>query len=173
MKPIFEAGPLISACKYTVQDRPVIEVLTSLLPITIPAAVYQEVVMAGSRYPDAAVARQQVEKGRITVETPQPNTDLSALLSLYRLGKGETEAIVLTAEKMVQETAVSLIVDDILAYVVCDRVKVNKLLFLDFLVMLTQEGAMREEEALDIVRNVQSRYPQPFVAHTVHMLTKG
>lgn len=172
MKPIFEAGRLISACKAIVKDRAGIDLLTSVVPITIPAAVYQEVVLAGSRYSDAAVARQQIEQGRVAVEAPQPNPDLSSVLSLYRLGRGETEAIMLTAEKMTQEPSTVLVVDDILAYVVCDRVKVNRRLFLDFFMLLTEEGRMQGEEAIDIVRSVQSRYPQSFVAHTVRLLTK-
>ena len=172
IKPIFEAGPLISACKCAVGNRVVIDFLIPLVSITIPTAVYQEVAVAGSRYPDAAVARQRVDAGSITVETPQPNPDLAAVLALYRLGQGETEAILLTAEKMAQGTTVMLVVDDILAYVVCDRAKVNKLLFLDFLVMLTREGLLGAEEATDIVQSVQNRYPGPFVAHTLQMLAK-
>lgn len=172
IKPIFEAGPLISACKCAVRDQVVIDFLTPLVSITIPTAVYQEVVVAGSRYPDAAVAQQRVNAGNITVETPQPNPDLTAVLALYGLGRGETEAILLTAEKMAQGVAVTLVVDDILAYVVCDRVKVNKMLFLDFLVMLTREGLLGIEEATSIVQSVQSRYPGPFVAHTLRMLAK-
>lgn len=148
-----------------------IDFLAPLTPITIPTAVYQEVVVAGSRYPDAAVAQQQVTAGNITVEAPQPNPDLTAILALYRLGKGETEAILLTAEKMAQEESIILVVDDILAYVVADRVKVNKVLFLDFLVILTREGLVGVEEATDIVQSVQSRYPRPFVAHTLQTLT--
>ena len=172
MKPIFEAGPLISACKASVQDRPVIDMLTAVLPITIPSAVYREVVVAGSRYPDAAVARQQVEHGGLTIEAPQPNENLSAILTFYRLGNGETEAIILAAEKMIQEARTTLVVDDILAYVVCDRVKVKKILFWDFLIMLTKDELLRAEEARAIVQSVQSRYPQPFVAHTLHLLTQ-
>ena len=92
-------------------NRVVIDFLIPLVSITIPTAVYQEVVVAGSRYPDAAVARQRVEAGSITVETSQPNPDLAAVLALYRLGQGETEAILLIAEKMAQGTTVTLVVE--------------------------------------------------------------
>ena len=55
---------------------------------------------------------------------------------------------------------------------VCDRVKVNKVLFLDFLVMLTREELLGAGEATDIIQSVQNRYPGPFVAHTLRMLAK-
>lgn len=172
IEPIFEAGPLISSCKYAVENRKVIDFLTPLVSIMIPAAVHQEVVIAGSRYPDAAVAQQRVNVGSITVETPQLNPDLAMSLSLYELGKGETEAILLTAEKMVQSASIVLVVDDILAYVVCDRMKINKVLFLDFLLMLTEERMLDIKATADIVRAVRSRYPKSFVDHTLHILAK-
>lgn len=149
-----------------------IDLLIPVVSITLPTAAYQEVVVAGARYPDAAVARQRVEAGSIRVETPQPNADLATVLALYNLGRGETEAIVLTAEKMAQGADVTLVVDDILAYMVCDRLKINKVLFLDLLVLLARQSLLRIEEITDIVQSVRSRYPGPFVAHTLQMLTQ-
>jgi predicted nucleic acid-binding protein len=172
LEPIFDAGPLITACKCIVGNKAVIDFLIPIVPITLPTAVYQEVVVAGSRYPDAAVARQRVDAGSIRVETPQFNPDLVADLAFYNLGKGETEAILLTAEKRARGADATLVVDDILAYVVCDRMKINKVLFLDFLVLLTREGLMAGEVVTDIVQSVRSRYPGPFVAHTLGMLAK-
>jgi predicted nucleic acid-binding protein len=150
----------------------VIDLLIPVVSITLPTAAYQEVVVAGARYPDAAVVRQRVEAGSLRVETPQPHADLATVLALYNLGRGETEAIVLTAEKTAQGADVTLVVDDILAYMVCDRLKISKVLFLDLLVRLTRQGLLGAEETTDIVQSVRSRYPGPFVAHTLQMLTQ-
>jgi hypothetical protein len=61
----------------------VIDLLIPVVSITLPPAAYQEVVVAGTRYPDAAVAGQRVEAGNIRVETLQPNADLATVLALY------------------------------------------------------------------------------------------
>lgn len=169
---IFDAGPLISACRSAVGNRAVIDLLLPQVSIIVPTAVYQEVIVAGARYPDAAVAQQRVDAGLIMVQAPRPNSDLAAVLGLYNLGKGETEAIALATEKMGQSQAITLTVDDTLAYMVCDRLKVNKVLFLDLLVRLVQEGLMKSEEATDIIQSVSSRYPRSFVAHTLWMLAQ-
>jgi hypothetical protein len=63
-------------------------------------------------------------------------------------------------------------VDDILAYMVCDRLKINKVLFLDLLVLLTRQNLLGVKETTDIVQSVRSRYPGPFVAHTLQLLTQ-
>ena len=170
MKPIFEAGPLITACKFNVGGTVVIDYLTHLVPITITTAVQQEVVVAGAHYPDAAVAKNRISDGEIEVKSPVANLDLSSVLAMYGLGSGESEAIRLASQEMAHDPTTLLVVDDVLAYMVCDRLKINKLLFLDFLVALVDEALLKVASAKAIVQTVRVRYPKGFVDHTLHLL---
>jgi predicted nucleic acid-binding protein len=172
MKPILEAGPLITACKFDVGGTIVIDYLTPVVSITTTTAVRQEVVVAGSHYPDAAVAKARIDAGEITVRSPVSDPDLSSVLAMYGLGLGESEAILLASQEIARDPTTVLVVDDVLAYVVCDRLKVNKLLFLDFLVALVDETLLKVADAKAIVQAVQTRYPKSFVGHTLHMLAR-
>jgi len=170
VKGVFDAGPLITACKSEVNGKAVIDYLAPVTPIAVAPSVQREVTAAGSRYPDAAVANARIRAGKIAVESPVPNPELASVLALYGLGAGECESVLLASHKATLDPTTALVVDDVLAYVVCDRLKVNKLLFLDFLVALAQEGLLSVADARAIARAVQRRYPKGFVDHTLRML---
>ena len=56
-KLIFDAGPLITACRFVAAGQIVIDHLLAACDITIASSVRDEVVVAGKRYPDAKIAQ--------------------------------------------------------------------------------------------------------------------
>ena len=77
-------------------------------------------------------------------------------LSDYNLGRGEKEAIRVCLEKKGKISY--LITDDRLTYVVCDRMKIPKVFFLDLVIEIVKQGEIEREFAEKIIRVVSSRY---------------
>ena len=163
---VFDAGPLITSCKFSVRGRLVLDFVLDGCSVTIPSAVGGEVMRAPTKFEDAREARQRVDTGKIQVAMPQPDPSMQAILDLYGLGEGEEQSILL----MHQQEFTSLIVDDHLAYLVADRLRVSKRFFLDLIVCLQQAGQLNVTDARAIVHAVQPRYPPAFVEHTFRML---
>ena len=166
MKVVFDAGPLITSCKFTVRGRLILDFVLDGGFVAIPTAVYDEVMRAPMRFADAREARQRVDAGKIQVVAPQLDPSIQTILNLYRLGDGEQQAILL----MRQQDYTALIVDDHLAYLVADRLHVSKRFFLDLIVGLQQAGQLDITDAKAIVAAVRPRYPPAFVEHTLRML---
>ncbi|MBM3134343.1 MAG: hypothetical protein FJZ89_03465 [Chloroflexi bacterium] len=68
---------------------------------------------------------------------------------------------------------ISLITDDRLAYIVSDRMRVQKLLLLDLVVELVASRLMSSALAEEIVRATEPRYSGGFIAHTLKILERG
>jgi predicted nucleic acid-binding protein len=167
-KLIFDAGPLITSCKFSVAGQLVIDHLLLHCEITIAASVRDEVVVAGNRYADAKAARQRINKGQIAVLSPSPTSALEMLITPYNLGDGERESIFL-ATAMSEAT---LVIDDHLAYLVSDRLGQRKRFLLDILADLVVAKNLDKQLAIDMVQAIRSRYPTAFVEHTLLLLRR-
>jgi hypothetical protein len=82
-KLIFDAGPLITSCKFNAASRLVIDYLLDYSEIVVAESVRDEVVIAGARYTDAQAAQQRLEQGQIVALAPPSAPDLEALLAPY------------------------------------------------------------------------------------------
>jgi hypothetical protein len=69
---IFDAGPLITSCKFSVRGRLVLDFVLDGCSVTIPSAVCDEVMRAPARFEDAREAKQRVDKGKLQVAMPDP-----------------------------------------------------------------------------------------------------
>jgi hypothetical protein len=173
MKPqfVFDAGPLITSCKFNVKGRVVIDLFLDVCDIVIAPSVRNEVVIAGVRYADAKVAKDRLEDQKIRVAEPATDNALDAILALYDFGSGERESMLLVSES--KESQFVLVVDDHLAYLACDRLQIPKCFLLDLVVRFCREKRIDTLTGRDIITTIASRYPHPFVQHTLLMLDRG
>ena len=167
---IFDAGPLITACKFSVADQLVIDHLLNHCQITIATSVRDEVVVAGKRYPDAQAAQKRIDDGRVAVLSPLPNPSLETLIAPYNLGYGEQDSIRLVGHVALQNAI--LVVDDHLAYLVSDRLGQQKSFLLDVIANLAAMERLDRSLAEDMVKSIQTRYPPAFVKHTMFLLRR-
>lgn len=165
---VFDAGPLITVCRFRVSDQPVIDHILNCCRVTIATSVHDEVVVAGAHYPDARMAQQRIEEDRIAVLSPSRNPDLEMIIGIYGLGNGERDTLLLADRADLQDPGV--VIDDHLAYLVSDRLGKRKRFLLDVIVDLVKTGRMPDKLATDIVEAIRSRYPPAFVKHTMLIL---
>lgn len=168
-KLIFDAGPLITVCKFRAGDRLIVDHISDHCQIVVAESVRVEVVAAGVRYPDAQVAQQRIDGGQIVVMSPPPSPDLEALIAPYGLGDGERDSILLAKRPGLEA---GLVIDDHLAYLVSDRLKCQKRFLLDTLVDLLEAGNLNKGLAVEMVQAIRSRYPPAFVEHTLLLLQR-
>jgi len=162
---IFDAGPLITTCKFSVADKLVIDYLLERCQITVTASVRDEVVLAGNRYPDASAARQRIDAGKIAVVPPPSDPAIRMLIAPYGLGAGEMDCIQLAGHSDWKDA--TLVVDDHLAYLVSDRLGQRKRFLLDVIADLVRANKMADSLAVSMVGAIRSRYPLAFVEHTL------
>jgi hypothetical protein len=167
---IFDAGPLITACKFSVAGRLIIDYILDYCRITVPASVRDEVVIAGASYPDADAARGRIAREQIAVLVPISDPDVDPLIAPYNLGDGERDSILLTGHADLSEAM--LVIDDHLAYLVCDRLGRRKRFLLDAIVDLVDGGRLDRDLAREIVEAIRTRYPPAFVEHTMLLLRR-
>jgi hypothetical protein len=167
---IFDAGPLITICKFNVAGRLVVDHILDHCEVTIAASVRDEVVIAGNRYPDAQAARQRIDKGQIAVLSPPSDPALEALVAPYGLGDGEWDTILLAGHTALQEA--TLVIDDHLAYLVSDRLGRRKRFLLDVIADLASVGILDKGLATNMVQAIRIRYPVAFVEHTLLLLKR-
>lgn len=67
---VFDAGPLITSCKFEVDGQLVIDYILSGNQINIAETVRDEVVVAGSRFKDAREAGKRILNSEIKVLKP-------------------------------------------------------------------------------------------------------
>ena len=128
---------MITACKFHAEGQLVIDHILACCQVVIPAAVHDEVVIAGAKFLDAQEAKRRADAGHIEVTTPILDAVLMQVLALYGFGYGEQEAIGLMCEDGFRDAV--LIVDDHLAYLVSDRLGVPKPFLLDLIVHMVRE----------------------------------
>lgn len=110
---VFDAGPLITACKFEIHGRPVIDHLLSGCHIVIAPSVEEEVAVMGASYPDGVVAGERITRGSIEV-VPVAERRWVRHLATYALADGERDSIELCGQA---EGVEALVTDDYLAFV--------------------------------------------------------
>lgn len=163
---IFEAGPLITACKFKVKKKFIIAHLLSACQIMITPPVEREVAILGARYPDGLAAGERIARGDIQV-TPAEERKWERQLAGYALGDGERESIELRGPT---EGAEALIVDDYLAFVTATRLGLKAWMLPDLVVELAVRGTLPGELARAILEAVRSRYQAGVIAHSLERL---
>jgi predicted nucleic acid-binding protein len=163
---IFDSNSLITACKFHYQNLPVLNYFLKNCEITVPLAVKIEVVDPGSTYEDAIYARSLLETGQIKAAKLFLAPD--DILMHYKIGTGEREAIMLYLQ--MKPEIDFLVTDDRLAYIVCDRLGIDKILFLDLIVQFVRMNFFTSHLAKEIVQVIKSRYPEGFIYHTIKLL---
>lgn len=169
-KLIFDAGPLITACKFSIAGKLIIDYLLECCQITVATSVRDEVVVAGNRYPDSSAARHRISAGKITVTSPQPDLVEVALIAPYGLGVGEVDSIQLGGHPDWKDA--TLVIDDHLAYLVSDRLGRRKRFLLDVIFDLVRTGKLSAPLAVSMVQAIRVRYPAAFVEHTLLALRR-
>ena len=167
---IFDAGPLITVCKFNVAGRPVIDHILERCKITVASSVRDEVVIASANFPDAMTAQQRIEGGWISVVAPPSEPELEALISVYGLSEGERESILLTEHADLP--GATLVIDDHLAYLVSDRLGRQKRFLLDVIVDLVNARDLDRDLAIEMVNTIRTRYPPAFVEHSMLLLQR-
>jgi hypothetical protein len=89
---VFDAGPLITACKFESREKLVIDYLLSGCRIMIAPRVEEEVAVLGAGYPDGVVAGERIAQGIIQV-IPVAARRWAQHLADYALGDGEKDSI--------------------------------------------------------------------------------
>lgn len=102
------------------------------------------------------------------MEIDQATIPEMTFLNDYNLGKGEKEAIRLCLEKKGEINY--LITDDRLTYIVCDRMRIPKLFFLDLVIELVKQGKFKPKFAEKIINVVSSRYSRGMISHSFAIL---
>lgn len=166
MKVVFESGPLITACKYFVEQRPVIDIILDSCEILIAPSVRKEVIDEGKTYPDGIIAGERLSQGKLIIK--EVDSLQERILRTYKLGEGEIESILLF--KSLNGEADFLTIDDNLAYIVSDRMGLKKVFLLDLVLKLTEIGNIRKETAKKIIEAVRPRYSEGFIEHSLEIL---
>ena len=165
---IFDSSALIPASKYAVEEKSVCAHLADYIEIHIPTAVQQEILMPPEKFAGGAVVQSLIAKNKIKLGTVQPVNGATEILSTYRLGLGEQEAILLYLQN--QERFDGIVLDDYVATIVCRRLQVGALLLLDLIVQLAREQIMPQALAVTMIAKIAPRYHRGFVEHSLQML---
>ena len=165
---IFDSSALIPASKYVLNEKSVCEHLTDYVEIHIPAAVHRETLAQSEKFAGGAVLQNLIAQNKIIIAAAPPNGVTTEILSTYRLGPGEQEAILLYLQN--QEKFDGLILDDYVATIVCRRLQIGALLLLDLIVQLEREQIMSHALAVAMIAKIAPRYHRGFIEHSLHML---
>ncbi|HEX9974319.1 MAG TPA: hypothetical protein VGD14_19780 [bacterium] len=125
-----------------------------------------EVVDIGSTYADAAYVKSLLDAGQIKAVNVSPS--LNDILMHYKIGDGEREAIMLGLQ--MKGKIDFFVTDDRLAFIICDRLRIAKILFLDLIVEFVIKNLLDSNQAKAIVHTVKSRYQEGFLYHTLKIL---
>lgn len=167
---VFDTSPLITGCKFEVGGKPIIDHILSVgCRIIVPSSVQTEVTAELRRYPDAKIAAERIRTGRISVRDviiPPDN-----VMALYGLGHGEQAAMALAFA--VKAEIDYVVIDEKLAYIVCDRLNLPKLFLLDLVLKLVEQESLSKEIGREIIQVVTPHYSTGMVAHSLRMLEQG
>lgn len=165
---IFDSSALIPASKFGLAEKSVCEHLTDYIEIHIPTAVQQETQASPEKFAGGAVVQRLITQQKIVLATVQPTNGATEILSTYRLGLGEQEAILLFLQN--QEKFDGIILDDYVATIVCRRLQIGAQLLLDLIVQLEREQIMPHDLAVAMIAKIAPRYHRGFVEHSLQML---
>ena len=163
---VFDAGPLITACKFESQGKLVIDHLLPQCCIMISSSVEEEVAVLGAGYPDGVVAGERMVQGVIHV---QPVTARKWIrhLANYALGDGEKDSIELCGQVGEVE---ALVTDDYLAFVAATRLGLEAWMLPDLMLELAERGSLTTEMAEAILKVIRPRYRVGVIEHSLVQL---
>jgi len=159
---IFDAGPLITACKFMVQGKLVVDCLSPKCKIIIPSAVEEEVAILGASYPDGIAAGERIAKGEIQV-MPVTERQWAIHLASYALGKGELDSL----ELYRNAEAEALVTDDNLAFIVATRLGLKACMLPDLVAELAKRGELGIKLAKNIMEAIRPRYRTGVIEHNI------
>lgn len=151
---VFDAGPLITACKFETLGKLVIDHLLLGCHIAIAPSVEEEVAVLGASYPNGVVAGERIAQGGIQV-VPVAERRWAQHLTDYALGDGERDSIELCGQA---EEVEALVTDDYLAFVAATRLGLKAWMLPDLVVELAGRGSLSVGVAKDILETIRSRY---------------
>lgn len=160
---VFDAGPLITACKFEAQGKLVIDHMLSECRIVIAPSVEEEVAVLGAGYPDGIVAGERIAQGGIQVAAVVERK-WARHLTDYALGNGERDSIELC--RQVKEVE-ALVTDDYLAFVAAARLGLNAWMLPDLAVELVERGSLTAEIAEAVLEAIRSRYRMGVIEHSL------
>lgn len=163
---VFDAGPLITACKFETQGKLVIDHLLSGCHIVIAPSVEEEVAVLGAGYPDGVVAGERIAQSGILV-MPVVDRRWARHLAAYALGDGERDSIELCGQV---EGVEALVTDDYLAFVAATRLDLKAWMLPDLVVRLARHGSLPVRMAAAILETIRSRYRVGVIEHSLAQL---
>jgi predicted nucleic acid-binding protein len=163
---VFDAGPLITACKFESRRKLVIDYLLSGCRIMIAPRVEEEVAVLGAGYPDGVVAGERIAQGIIQV-IPVAARRWAQHLADYALGDGEKDSIELCGQV---EKVESLVTDDYLAFVAATRLGLKAWMLPDLVLELAERGSLPVEVADAILGVIRPRYGVGVIEHSLAKL---
>lgn len=159
---VFDAAPLITACKFAAHGTLVIDHLLAGCRIIITPSIEEEVAVLGASYPDGEVAGERIAQGRIQV-VPVAEQLWARHLAAYALGDGERDTIELCGQTAGME---ALVTDDYLAFVAAIRQGLKAWMLPDLVVELAARGALAIEVAESVLTAMHSRYRAGVTEHS-------
>lgn len=163
---VFDAAPLITACKFEAHGRLVIDHVLSGCRIVITPSVEEEVAVLGAAYPDGAVAGERIARGEIQV-VPIAERRWTRHFADYALGDGEKDAIELCGQ--IQDIE-ALVTDDYLAFVTATRQGLKAWMLPDLIVELAGREAVAIEVAEILFEAIRPRYRRGVITHSLARL---
>jgi predicted nucleic acid-binding protein len=160
---VFDAGPLITVCKFKSQGKLVVDYLLSGCHIVIASSVEEEVAVRGAGYPDGVAAGERIARGVIQV-APVAARKWARHLADYALGDGEIDSIELCGQVAGVE---ALVTDDYLAFVAATRLGLKVWMLPDLVLELTQIGNLAVEMANVILYTIRPRYRAGVIEHSL------
>lgn len=162
----FDAGPLITACKFETGGKLVLDHLLSGCYILITASVNEEVAVVGARYPDGVAAGQRIAKGLIRV-MPVTSRKWIRHLAGYSMGDGEKDSIALCSQ---MEEVEALVTDDYLAFVAATRLGQKTWMLPDMVLEMAERGSIPVEVTEGILNVIRPRYRVGVIEHSLERL---
>lgn len=159
---IFDAGPLITACKFMAQGQLVIDHLLASCQIVIAERIEEEVAVLGGAYPDGVIAGERIADGKIQV-LPVVKDRWKRHLSNYALGAGEQDSIELWEQV---DSVTAFVTDDHLAFLVATRLGLKCWMLPDLVIQLTVSDQLTIEVAKAILLAIRSRYRGGAIEHS-------
>lgn len=160
---VFDASPLMTACKFELQGQLVIDHLLSGCRRVIAPKVEEEVAVLGASYPDGVAAGERIAWGTLRV-VPLAERQWVQHLTAYALGDGEKDAMELCGQVAEVE---ALVTDDSLAFVTATRLGLQAWMLPDVVLALAERGHVAVEVAEAILAVIRPRYHAGVIEHSV------
>lgn len=166
MNVVFDAGPLITACKFEVEKKLVIDHLLTDCRVLIPPSVEEEVAIMGAIYPDGVAAGERIADGRIRVVSVSARR-WDRHLHEYALGDGERDSIGLCGQ---EPNVQALVTDDHLAFVTATRLGLAVWMLPDLVIELMSRGLLTSRLARTILEVIRPRYRAGVIEYSLEKL---